>query len=148
MEQAFENLPSEELFRIPQERRNASFTASRPTLGFERIEHDQPEIDLTRPFTLSPYPNDGQLYRAYANKEDEPAAVGCSFSSQLTFTRVTFGFASLMIQLSKCMSGFMQRSNDYGGGPSRVCAGCHKTRPYAGKSPEPAVQPAQTILPW
>ena len=74
MEQAFENLPSEELFRIPQERRNASFTASRPTLGLERIEQDQPDIDLTRPFTLSPYPNDGQLYRAYANKEDERAA--------------------------------------------------------------------------
>src|SRR6266404_7349035 len=74
MEQAFENLPSEELFRIPQERRNASFTASRPTLGLERIEQDQPDIDLTRPFTLSPYPNDGQLYRTYANKEDERAA--------------------------------------------------------------------------
>jgi len=40
----------------------------------ERIEQDQPDIDLTRLFTLSPYPNDGQLYRAYANKEDERAA--------------------------------------------------------------------------
>ena len=74
MQQAFETMHSEELFRIPKERRNASFTASRPTLGFEHIEHDHPDLDLMCPFTVSPYPKEEQIYRAYANKEDERAA--------------------------------------------------------------------------
>ena len=74
MQQAFETMHSEELFRIPKERRTASFTAERSTLGFERIEDDHPDLDLMCPFTVSPYPNEEQIYRAYANKEDERAA--------------------------------------------------------------------------
>ena len=73
MQQAFETMHSEELFGIPRERRTASFTAERSTLGFERIEDDHPDLDLMCPFTVSPYPNE-QIYRASANKEDERAA--------------------------------------------------------------------------
>jgi len=115
MEQTFETLPSEELFRIPK---NAAMPVSQRAVpvGFERIEHDQPEIDLTRPFTLSPYPKRGQLYRAYANKEDERQHAGCSFLLRLTFTRVTFGFARSMMPLSRACPVSSQRFNDYGDG--------------------------------
>src|SRR5437763_2989781 len=82
MEPAFETMSSEELFRIPTGRRIRSFTASRSTLGFERIEHAHPHVDLTKSFSISPYPTEEQVNRAYANKEDElPARWLFFFSS-------------------------------------------------------------------
>jgi hypothetical protein len=56
MSTAFEKMSAKERFAILQERRAATFTAQRSTLGFEAVERSLPGTDATRPFTTPPSP--------------------------------------------------------------------------------------------
>ena len=56
MSDAFESMSAKERFSIPQERRNAAFTALRSTLGFEYIESTLHGVEMSKGFTTPPSP--------------------------------------------------------------------------------------------
>lgn len=54
--QNFEDMPANDRFAIPQQRKNAQFLAQRSTLGFEDVERNLPRVNLAEVFEVPPSP--------------------------------------------------------------------------------------------
>jgi len=74
MDTSFETMTAKQRLAILQERRSATFTALRSTLGFETVEKSLPGDDVNRLFTTPPPPvtlTSRNVAKAFASTADD-----------------------------------------------------------------------------